>query len=87
MSRCIKYWDMIKEGKALDAARELDRLLAEDPEYTGAYYNLGLAFKALGMPNAAVNYFQAYLDIDPQGYHHERALEALRELGEIEEDA
>ena len=78
---------MIEEGKALDAARELDKLLAEDPEYTGAYYNLGLAFKALGMLNVAANYFYAYLDIEPEGYHQERALKALKELGEIEEDA
>ncbi len=87
MSRCIKYWEMIESGNALEAARELDKLLKEDTEYTGAYYNLGLAFKALGMPNVAANYFQAYLDIDPDGYHKQRALKALEEMGEVAEDA
>ena len=77
---------MIDSGNALDAARELDRLLTEDPEYTGAYYNLGLAFKALGLPTVAANYFHAYLDIDPGGYHEKRALKALEELGEISGD-
>ena len=87
MSRCVKYWEMIESGKALEAAKELDRLLVEDPAYTGAYYNLGLAFRALDMPNIAANYFHAYLDIDPGGYHRERTLKALKELGEVEEDA
>jgi tetratricopeptide (TPR) repeat protein len=87
MSRCIKYWDLIDKGEALKAALELDRLLVEDPEYTGAYYNLGLAFKALGMKNTAMQYFRTYLDIEPEGYHKERAVKALAELGEVEQDA
>jgi tetratricopeptide (TPR) repeat protein len=78
---------MIDRGEALEAAQELDRLLTEDPEYTGAYYNLGLAFKALGMPNAAASYFHTYLDIEPEGYHKERALKALQDLGEVVKDA
>ena len=82
MSRCIKYWDMIDAGDGLNAARELDKLLTDEPEYTGAYYNLGLAFKALEMPNIAINYLKTYLDIDPEGYHKERVLKALAELGE-----
>lgn len=86
MSRCIKYWEMIDRGDALQAAKELDGLLSEDPEYTGAYYNLGLAFKALGMRNTAVQFFRTYLDIEPDGYHRERTLKALTELGESEQD-
>ena len=86
MSRCIKYWDMIDAGKALDAARELDGLLTEDPEYTGALYNLGLCLKALGLKNMAIHYFHTYIDIEPDGYHTERARKNLKELGEPEED-
>ena len=78
---------MIDSGNALDAARELDKLLKEEVDYTGAYYNLGLAFNALGLHNIAASYFQAYLDIEPQGYHRERALNALEALGEVAEDA
>ncbi len=73
---------MIDKGDALQAARELDKLLTEDPGYTGAYYNLGLAFKALEMRNTAVNFLKTYLDIEPDGYHRERAIKALSELGE-----
>jgi tetratricopeptide (TPR) repeat protein len=86
MSRCVKYWEMIDKGDALQAAKELDALLGEDPEYTGAYYNLGLAFKGLGMKNIAVQFLRTYLDIDPEGYHRERTLKALAELGECEQD-
>lgn len=82
MSRCIKYWEMIDKGDALQAAQELDKLLTEEPDYTGAYYNLGLAFKALGMRNTAVNYLMTYLEIEPEGYHRERAIKALSEMGE-----
>jgi tetratricopeptide (TPR) repeat protein len=87
MSRCIKYWDLIDAGEALEAARELDKLLSEEPDYTGAYYNLGLAFKALGLRNIAEHYFETYLDIEPEGYHKERTLKALAELRENEPDA
>jgi Tfp pilus assembly protein PilF len=82
MSQCIKYWEMIDAGDALKAAQELDKMLVDDPGYTGAYYNLGLAFKALEMPNVAINYFRTYLDIEPDGYHKERVIKALSELGE-----
>ena len=58
---------------------KLDRLLIEDPEYTGAYFNLGLVFKALGMRNTAVQFFRTYLDIEPDGYHKERTLKELAE--------
>lgn len=75
---------MIKAGDALEAARELDGILSEDTEYTGAYYNLGLAFKALGMKNIAIQFMHTYLDIDPDGYHKEKALKELAELGETE---
>ncbi len=77
---------MINAGDALKAARELDGLLSEDAEYTGAYYNLGLAFKALGMKNIAIQFLHTYLDIDPDGYHKERVLKELTELGEKESD-
>ena len=75
---------MINDGDALKAARELDGLLSKEPEYTGAYYNLGLAFKALGMKNIAIQFMHTYLDIDPDGYHKEKALKELAELGETE---
>jgi len=68
---------MIKEGRAEEAIEAILREYSSDPSYTGAFYNLGLAFLALGLPELARRLFAFYLELDGNGYW---ALQAQEEI-------
>lgn len=77
MARCIEYQRMIEDGKWQDAVAALGNALDADPEYTGAFYNLGLAFEAGGLIGFARAAYGEYLRIAPDGYWAAKAKERL----------
>lgn len=82
MSRCIKYQKLIAEGKWADAILGLIEELRSDPEYAGAFYNLGLAFLELNLKELARAFFAHYLEIEPEGFWASRAREKLVEFSD-----
>ena len=80
MSRCLKFQEIIKQGRAEEAIEAILREYSRDPDYTGAFYNLGLAFHALGLLELAKRLFAFYLELDPNGYW---ALQAKEEIDRI----
>ena len=80
MSRCVKYQEMIANGDWLEALRTIDAELSDDPEYTGAYFNIGLAFEKAGLLELARMSYEYYLATYPQSYW---AAEAGRRLSAL----
>jgi tetratricopeptide (TPR) repeat protein len=80
MSRCIRFQQLIDAGKPDEAVAALLRELEQDPDYTGAYYNLGLAFAAMGQANLAAELQRFYLELAPDGYWASNARAKLLEL-------
>jgi len=79
MSKCIQYQKLITAGRADEAIVGLLREFAGDPQYLGAFYNLGLAFKALGRNRLARDTFALYLELAPDGYWASHARKELLE--------
>ncbi|OPX23281.1 MAG: hypothetical protein B1H03_02160 [Planctomycetales bacterium 4484_113] len=73
---------MIERGDPVGAIRALLKELQGDPSYIGAFYNVGLAFKALELPQLARMAFELYLELEPQGYW---SLQAEAELARMDE--
>lgn len=80
MSRCVKFQQMIERGEPVGAIKALLKELRMDPGYTGAFYNIGLAFKALGLGELAAMAFGLYLELEPAGYW---SLQAKAELARM----
>jgi len=80
MSRCIKFQRMIERGEAVGAFKALLREHHGDSGYTGAFYNIGLAFQALALPALAKAAFELYLELEPEGYW---SLQAKAELARM----
>lgn len=80
MSRCIRFQQLIDAGKPDEAVAAVLRELAQDPGYTGAYYNLALAFEAMGHSRLAVDVHRLYLELAPEGYWASNARVKLLEL-------
>ena len=68
MSRCIKFQELILNGEWECALRELNDAYKDDNSYSGAYYNMGLAFKAGGLDEIARVLFEYYLLKYSDGY-------------------
>jgi len=78
------------------ARRHLEQVLAHQPEESEAHYLMALLMRdEVGDPTAAERHFARYLEIDPEGAHHEEAAHALttiripvpRRAAEAEPDA
>lgn len=80
MSRCIPFQQLIDGGKPDVAVAGLLRELTHDPAYTGAYYNLALAFAAMGHLRLAADVHRLYLELAPEGYWASNARAKLLEL-------
>jgi hypothetical protein len=81
MSKCIRFQEMIAQGKAERAAVELLAELVRDPEYLGAIYNLGLAFEEMDRRELAEETFRLYLRLEPKGHWASHASAKLVESG------
>jgi Tfp pilus assembly protein PilF len=77
MSRCIKYQEMIERGEWERAVRELNDAYAADKGYTGAFFNLGLAFEKGGLNEIAAACYSHYLSNWGDGYWAKQARERL----------
>jgi len=71
---------MIEAGRPEEAIAGLLGELAQDPGYSGAYFNLALAFEALGHPRLAAEVHRIYLELSPEGYWASNARAKLLEL-------
>lgn len=80
MSRCIRFQQMIDAGRPEEAVAALLRELSQDPGYIGAYYNLALAFEAMGHSRLAADVHRLYLELAPEGYWASNARAKLLEL-------
>jgi len=83
MSRCIPFQNMIAKGHPEKAVVGLLREFAQDPEYLGAVYNLGLAFNAMGHRELAQETYRLYLELAPDGYWTSQAKAKLVESGRV----
>ncbi|MEZ5065674.1 MAG: sulfatase-like hydrolase/transferase [bacterium] len=66
---------LLRLGRPEEAAGELERLLAAEPDDADAWYNLGVARQALGRPQRAQEAFRRALAVDPD---HELARAQVR---------
>lgn len=82
MSRCIKYQELIQNGEWERALRELNDAYKDDNGYSGAYYNMGLAFKAGGLNEIARMCFEYYLIKFSDGYWANAANRELESLND-----
>ena len=80
MSRCIKYQEMIERGEWERTLRELNDAYAADNGYTGAFFNMGLAFEKGGLNEIAAAMYSYFLANWPDGYWAERARERFDAL-------
>lgn len=80
MSRCIKYQDMIRNGEWERALRLLNDAYMDDNTYSGAFYNMGLAFKAGELNEIARMCFEYYLMKFSDGYWAAAAAKELEAL-------
>ncbi len=80
MSRCLKFQELIREGQAVEAICGILKEYQADAGYTGAFFNLGLAFLSLGVKEIAHTCFTYYLQVDPEGFWALRAKEELAKI-------
>lgn len=59
------------------ALTEFNKVLERDPSYAAAYYYSGVAFEKKGFPEQAVQQYEAYLQIDPEGQFAKNARDRL----------
>ena len=72
----------VSQGRHKDALRVFKRMETEAPEYAPElFYNMGVAYKALGYPDLALDYLNLALEDDPSYY------ECLEVMGKIHLDA
>ena len=83
--------EYLKEANPGEALAWFERLVADQPDYVGTYYHLGLLYGRLGRTDAAVRTLDAGIgEAARQGDHHARGeLERARAdlVGKAEEDA
>lgn len=80
LSRCNEYQRMIENGDWLEAISALGNALEADPDYSGAFFNLGLAYEKGGLTRFARAAYEEYLRIAPDGYWAKKAGERLAAL-------
>ncbi len=85
MSRCEKFQSLIKEGRQAEAIYELIKEYLNDNSYSGAFYNLGLAFQSIGLLQIAKAFFSYYLEAEPEGYWSLRAKEEIDKISKPNE--
>ena len=66
------------KGQLDDAIEAYKGAIRINPEYAGAYYNLGHVLKAKGRFDEAINAFENFIRFAPHGYA--KNVEAVREL-------
>jgi hypothetical protein len=63
------------------ARRHLETVIDQKPDEPEAHYLMGLLMRdEVGDPNAARRHFARYLELAPEGPHHEQAAHALSTL-------
>jgi len=71
---------LLNAGKFKEAEPMLKAVIAADPNFSRAYYHLGIIAMQNGDNAAARGHFQKYLDLDPKGADADVAREALKAL-------
>jgi tetratricopeptide (TPR) repeat protein len=54
-----------RQGKAVDAISEYTKAVAADPSYSRIYYNLAIAYSAIGQSERALDNYELALMADP----------------------
>jgi tetratricopeptide (TPR) repeat protein len=67
-------------GHDLDALREIDKVLAERPDFPQALFNKGVVLRAMGRRSDAADAYRAYLKVAPHDSHAAEAKAAVTEL-------
>ena len=81
VDRAIAYH---ASGQNDTAKKELERVTREQPEHKNAWLNLGVVSKEIGDRASAVDAWEHYLKLDPQGEHAasiRQDLQALKQAG------
>ncbi len=55
-------------GSAQEAVTQLEKVVAEKPDFADAYLGLALAYEKVGMPDKATSAYQKVLGIDPENW-------------------
>ncbi|GAC1402095.1 MAG: hypothetical protein NVSMB64_01300 [Candidatus Velthaea sp.] len=68
-------------GHDLEALREIDKVLAQRPNFPQALFNKGIVLRSMGRRSDAVGAYQQYLKAAPKDRHADDARAAIKELG------
>ena len=67
-------------GKNLEAKVVFEQLLTLDPNYSDAFYQLGIIFIGLGETEKAKEFLQKFIEMDPENKRASLAKEILKSL-------
>jgi tetratricopeptide (TPR) repeat protein len=74
-------YDLQSQNKIADAISEYTKVIAADPSYFLAYYDLGIAYASIGQPDRALDNYELALMADPNyvnaRYNYAVQLQAL----------
>ncbi|MBN1622363.1 MAG: DUF2723 domain-containing protein [Endomicrobiales bacterium] len=77
-SYIFKGAELYKSGKNMDAIDEWERVLLINPDYSIAYYNIGVAYMDLKLYDKAKKYLKTFLEIEPDGQLKRRVDEYIK---------
>jgi tetratricopeptide (TPR) repeat protein len=66
-------------GRNEDAKSDFEIALEQDPEHAIAHFNLGIIYGSLGDESQMVEYWNKYLELDPDGELADRVRDFLQE--------